>query len=284
MANLNPNSTDYFHSYEPNTNDLTMAMDYNDAGEPVVRTIATVSSTAVGSNKPFYLEVAQGLITGYSFNHRFGAVPSMSSGATGSIWDINDTLYPWDALGTGSIVNVERNNVADNGLTVTIQGLDENYEEVSEDITITGADQTGSQLFTRVNRAFVVDAGGANTGNIDIEAGAAGGTTVARITAGYGQTLMAVYTVPEGYDMLVWKWTIGAGNGKQVEGDISVRLYDSNTWRTRLSFVAYQQPRTLCFSYPIKIPEKSDVEIHGKCDSGTVQLDATWFYLLIPNE
>lgn len=37
MANLNPNSTNYFHSYEPNTNDLTMAMDYNPSGEPIVR-------------------------------------------------------------------------------------------------------------------------------------------------------------------------------------------------------------------------------------------------------
>lgn len=37
MANLNPNSTNYFHSYEPNTNDLTMAMDYSAAGEPLLR-------------------------------------------------------------------------------------------------------------------------------------------------------------------------------------------------------------------------------------------------------
>ena len=37
MANLNPNSTGYFHSYEPNTNDLTMAMDYSGQGQPVVR-------------------------------------------------------------------------------------------------------------------------------------------------------------------------------------------------------------------------------------------------------
>ena len=51
-----------------------------------------------------------------------------------------------------------------------------------------GADQTGSQLFTtRVNRAFVTGNGG-NAGDVDIEAGSAGGTTVARITAGYGQT------------------------------------------------------------------------------------------------
>ena len=39
MPNLNPNSTNYVHTYEPNTNDLTMAMDYNTNGEPVIRTI-----------------------------------------------------------------------------------------------------------------------------------------------------------------------------------------------------------------------------------------------------
>lgn len=39
MANLNPNSTNYFHSYEPNTNDLTMAMQYDAEGQPTIRTI-----------------------------------------------------------------------------------------------------------------------------------------------------------------------------------------------------------------------------------------------------
>lgn len=37
MPNINPNSTNYFHSYEPNTNDLTMAMDYNALGQPILR-------------------------------------------------------------------------------------------------------------------------------------------------------------------------------------------------------------------------------------------------------
>lgn len=37
MPNLNPNSTNYFHSHEPNTNDLVMAMDYDPYGYPVIR-------------------------------------------------------------------------------------------------------------------------------------------------------------------------------------------------------------------------------------------------------
>ena len=37
MPNLNPNSTSYVHTHEPNTNDLIQAMDYNPAGQPVLR-------------------------------------------------------------------------------------------------------------------------------------------------------------------------------------------------------------------------------------------------------
>ena len=47
MANLHPNSTNYVHSYEPNTNDLSMAMDYNPLGQPALRTILT--PTALGA-------------------------------------------------------------------------------------------------------------------------------------------------------------------------------------------------------------------------------------------
>lgn len=45
MPNLHPNSTNYVHSYEPNTNDLTMAMQYDVLGRPIIRT--TLGPTAV---------------------------------------------------------------------------------------------------------------------------------------------------------------------------------------------------------------------------------------------
>jgi hypothetical protein len=39
MPNLRQNSTEYVHSYEPNTNDLVHAMEYNSLGQPVIRTV-----------------------------------------------------------------------------------------------------------------------------------------------------------------------------------------------------------------------------------------------------
>jgi hypothetical protein len=42
MPNLNPNSTNYRHTYEPNTNDLTMAMDYTEDGKPAIRVLSNI--------------------------------------------------------------------------------------------------------------------------------------------------------------------------------------------------------------------------------------------------
>lgn len=47
MANLNPNSTGYVHSNEPNTNDLHCAMDYLSTGEPALRVLTTFSGNII---------------------------------------------------------------------------------------------------------------------------------------------------------------------------------------------------------------------------------------------
>ena len=165
------------------------------------------------------LNIARGLVKGTSFNHKFGAVPALSINTTGSVWDVNDTLYPWTALDTPAVVNIERNNVADEGHTVTVQGLDADYNFQEEEIVISGTDTIGTKLFRRVNRAFCTDDGSTNTGDIDIEAGAAGGTTVARITAGKGQTLMAVYTVPAGYTAYITQGVASVQAGGSATGE-----------------------------------------------------------------
>ena len=90
------------------------------------------SITQVGTSEPFELQVARGQIPGHSFNHKFGATPSMSINTTGSIWDVNDTLYPWSALTTAGTVTVDRASTSDADKVVEIVGLDANYNEVTD--------------------------------------------------------------------------------------------------------------------------------------------------------
>ena len=234
----------------------------------------------------FDMMVSGGYVSDHSFNHKFGAVPSMSVNTTGTVWDVDDTLYPWTALDTPAVVNVERNDPADNGLMVTVQGLDENYEPAEDTIEITGADQTGTQLFRRVNRAFVTDGSSTNAGNIDIEAGAAGGTTVARITALQGQTLMACYTVPAGKTGYLYQGVCTAEASADGTGSMMVRYFGQDTFRIGHTFEVsgaggeYHYD----FAFPIPIPEKSDIDVRITTRSNNGRYTAAFDILLVDNE
>ena len=52
-----------------------------------------------------YMTIARGLVRGTSHIHKFGAVDSLSVSTTGTVWDVDDTVYPWTAFATpGTIV------------------------------------------------------------------------------------------------------------------------------------------------------------------------------------
>ena len=64
------------------------------------------SISQIGTSEPFELQVSRGQIPGHSWLHKFGAVPAMSINNTGTIWDINDTSYPWTAFSSASVLYV----------------------------------------------------------------------------------------------------------------------------------------------------------------------------------
>lgn len=229
------------------------------------------------------IAIASGRAVKYSSNHKFGAVPAMSQNNTGSIWDIDDTLYPWTALDTPAVVNIERNNVADEGHTVTVQGLDENYNFQQEVITISGTDTLGTKTFRRVNRAFCTAGGATNTGNIDIEAGAAGGTTVARITAGKGQTLMAVYTIPKDKTGYLMKGTMTCQDGADASGNMFVRYHGQDTFRIGHSFEISGDGGQYMYEFvtPIEIPSMSDIDIRASVRSNNARITAAFDLILV---
>ena len=231
----------------------------------------------------FDMMVSGGYVSDHSFNHKFGAVPEMSQNETGTVWDVNDTLYPWTALDTPAVVNIERNDVADDGHTVTVQGLDADYNFVEDTIVINGADTLGTVLFKRVNRAFCTAGGVTNTGNIDIEAGAAGGTTVARITAGLGQTLMAVYTVPAGKTGYLYQGTSTAQAGADGTGFMMVRYFGQDTFRVGHTFEVDGDGGQYLydFAFPIPIPEKSDIDIRINTRTNNGRYTAAFDILLV---
>lgn len=229
------------------------------------------------------INIARGLLKGVTSIHKFGAVPALSINTSGSVWDIDDTLYPWSAFNTATTLTVDRANAGDAGKTVTILGLDENFNEATDTAVLTNAtgNTTASGVtFKRVYRAYV--SGGDNLGNIDIKAGA---TTVARITATLGQTLMAVYTVPAGYTGYLLSGTSTVAANADATGNMFVHYFNTDTFRIGHTFEVagvggkYQYD----FGVPIVLPEKTDIDVRAKVRSNNARFTAAFDIILKAN-
>ena len=247
----------------------------------MVTQVRSISQT--GATEPFELQIARGQIPGHSREHKFGSVPAMSTGQSGTIWDVNDTTYPWASYTAAAVVNIERNDAADEGLVVVVEGLDADYNAISDTITISGTDTLGTVQFLRVNRAFVTS--GQNTGNIDIEYGAAGGATIARITAGQGQTLMAVYTVPANKTLYLTQIASSCEEGAESTVDLFTRFFGQDSFRIQhILEVAggghYRYP----FNIPLRFPEKTDIDLRAAVRSNNARITAVFDAILIDEE
>jgi hypothetical protein len=167
----------------------------------------------------FYLEVAKGNIVGHSKINKFGHNPAATTGE--DIWG-GGGVYPFypTAGVLVDIVSTEASDAAALGgaIQVVVQGLDENWAEVSETVTLTGTTPvtTMTTTFIRLFRAFVLEAGVTNTnaGIITAYARATGDGVTAGdigiyIGATGGQTQHAIYTVPAGKSAYFIKGYVG---------------------------------------------------------------------------
>ena len=223
----------------------------------------------------FAINIARGIVKGTSSNHKFGAVPQMSNANTGTIWDINDTTYPWTAFDIANTAVIPAVDSGDDGKTITVQGLDQDYNFVEENFVVSDTvSTTGSTQFKRINRAFV-SAGADNVANVNITYNS---VNVARIGAGNGQTLMSVYTVPAGTDMFLMKFVSSAS----AEASLFFRRRNLNENAFRIAhtgelvdFYEYE------FEIPLKFEEKTDIDVRATTGTNNARITCCFDLVLI---
>ena len=239
------------------------------------------SITRVGTSEPFELQVARGQVAYHSGEHKFGAVPSMTVNTTGTVWDIDDTLYPWSALTSAGTLTVDRASASDAGKVITIVGLDANYNAITENVTLTSATGNATtKSFIRVYRAYMYNGSATNVGNIDIKIST---TIIARITAGKGQTLMSVYTVPAGHTAYLTQGVMSVKSGADATGEFYVRYGGETAFRIAHTFEVASAEYFYAFHVPFKIPEKSDIDVRASVRSNNARVTAAYDFYLIRN-
>jgi len=274
------NSTSYVHPQETNLLNVHKAMEYNLGGEPVLRT--TGSSVITNIQLP----------SGFGEIHKFGAVPSMSQNTEGTIWDEDDTIYPWstiDSNGVLTVTVVEPNNeastsTAHNGDTVEIQGLDGDYALQTETVTISGSSGTTSNNFKRVFRAKFTNGGSfePNTKRILIKSS---GTTVAKILENIGQTLMSIYTIPAGKTGYLMRLDVTAQGTATGSFKLMVRPSGTGSFQTKhiAEVNGVGGPYQLEYPIPQALTEKSDLDARMITFSNNGRYTCTFDILLVDN-
>lgn len=170
--------------------------------------------------------IALGLVPRMSVESKFGRNSDISTG-TEVLWPSGAGLTFAAAAQTLNVVSSSATDAAAQGGAeqIKIFGLDANYAEISDTVTMTGVTPaTTTAAFLRVNRAYVVAVDSrleTNVGNISITQ-TTSGTLMAYIAAARGQTEQAIYTVPAG------KKAIFIGARASVDGSNEA---DINMWQ-----------------------------------------------------
>ena len=232
-----------------------------------------LSTSYIGKLPPedFLIEVSKGNVPGASCVLKFGMNEDIDSGSVPEeVWSYGGVYsFPTDV----DVVRVTSTNAGDNATgtgarTITIQGLDSNYEEVSVDLTMNGLSNVDTtQTFRRVHRAFVKTAGSSehNIGGIRVTHQGAGTPIVAEIPATMSQTQQAIYTIPAGKSGY-----LAAMSGAIVKKNSGVATLEFwqrdavNPVRRLQSSMSVSISGTTTYNkiFPYKkIPEKTDVYI-----------------------
>ena len=231
--------------------------------------MAQISSiTRVGKTEPFELQVARGQISWHDKVHKFGFNPLIND-AEETIWDVGGIYsYPSTAV---KMTATSTDGANDEDVQVNIQGLDADYNEISETVTLnaSGTKETNS-FFLRVFRASI-QGSQEPSGTINITNT---GTTYARVTLGDNQTLMCVWTVPAGYTAyLLQKDVTCLTEANNKFGTIRLVSKElGGVFKTKDKFAVQNDHTEIAYSIPLSIPEKTDIEVRAIGSSSNSEL------------
>lgn len=214
------------------------------------------------NTESFYLRVAQGVVANNSSFTIFGYNPDIDQ-TEESLWADGGLIPHPTSASQLAIASTDANDdgspAGTGARTVYIEGLDGDYEIVSETVTLNGTTNvTTSNSYLYVNFFYVasVGSGGANAGDITAKVST---TLYNIIAAGYNNATTGHYCVPAGYTGYLLVGTFTAG---QVSGSSSItgflKLHGTDGVLKVVAVTTLNNGSAqFDFACPIKIPEKN---------------------------
>jgi hypothetical protein len=244
------------------------------------------SISRFGLTEPFNLQVARGQIGYHESIYKFGNNPEVADSVE-TVW-AQGGLYSY--LSAATVLKVSSSSTDDTSAgtgarTVQLFGLDGDYNEISEVVTLNGQTAVNTtQSYLRINRMIVRSAGsgGANAGIIYAGTGTVTTGVPANIYAtvngdGTNQTLMAIWTVPAGYTGYLMQYDVSNGTTSNTPAVCKLLLvarpygevFQSKDVKSLTTGMHIENSLVV----PIQFSEKTDIEVRAVSSSASVTFD-----------
>jgi len=244
-----------------------------------------IQELIVANPIPFYTQVALGQVPGYSSFSIFGYNPDLDQ-TEESVWPDGSTVPHPTVAAQLTIVSTD---AADDGApvgtgarTVYLEGLNGDYEVVSETVIMNGTTGvTTSNSYLYINQFYVatVGSGGSNAGEITAKLST---TLYDLIAVGNNQRTTGHYCVPAGYTAYLNAGSLTCG---QLSGSTSVTGYLKSHGPDgvlRVVAVTTINNGSIEFDFvnPVRLPEKTCIGATaiGSANNNSV---ASWFNILL---
>ena len=187
--------------------------------------------------------------------------------------------YPGSALTMTAVSD----SASDTAVTMLIQGLDINYDEIQTTFTLNGTNAvTIGTAFYRIN--VVITTAGNAVGTVTI---ANAGTTYAKVRAGDGKNQASLYTVPRGHSFYLYR--IDAFSG-QADATSNRYVFFRNESRSatgvelRVAETTFRANMHIQRRFPFRYTEKTDIQFQCKSNAGTHEIGVFAEGVLIKDE
>jgi len=252
----------------------------NDVGNPIYisGSVTTIGGSAQG--KLWTMQVAQGLIAGHTVEQVTGYNPTTSAGD--AVWS-GGTAYPWSSFTTAQTLYLKSstNNATDRNMSFLLDGLDLNYNNQTEVVTLNASDSrtavASTKQFLRVHN-ISCNGTETNVGDITVHVTSGTGTIVSKISAGRGSARAGTYTIPAGYTGYLFKGDASSTAATVV--NFMARYFGKAFMVVHVAIVD-NSTYIYDFPFPMVLPEKTDMYV--TIESGSGKTAVNYEILLVAN-
>ena len=271
-------------SYDPKiSNHFEVMMLANNANGDIVSVSNPLPVTMTGGSaqgKLWTMQVTQGLIAGHTTESISGYNPATSAGD--AVWGAA-TPYPWSSLATAQTLYLKSstNNATDRSMPILIDGLDANYANQTEVVTLDGTNSTtvvtSTKQFLRIH-SITCNGANTNTGDITTHVTSGTGTVVSKLLAGRGRAQAGIYTVPAGYTGYLLKGDASSTAATVVN---FMGRYFGKAFMVLHVAIVDNSTYIYDFPFPMVLPEKTD--LYATIEAGSGKTAVNYDILLVAN-